>query len=1065
MQGEARTGGVARSGSAAASVYTVPAGEPFLDVLAKAILKGDLPRRGGSVPELLDLPKMTLLLPTRRATRALQDAFLRASGGRSMLLPSIRPISEGDEDASLIADVSGLTGNGDGEDVPPAISELQRRLALTRFVMRWFEAQKNADRAGDPYFGTMAHTPAQAAQLAKELGRLMDMVETEGASFEKIASLVPEAYSEHWQKTLTFLEIVTGMWPDYLREQGVLSPADRRNRLILAEANRLTSAPPSGPVIVAGVTGSIPATVELMRAVACLPNGAIVLPALDMRLDEESWQAVCPDHPEHPQFGLKKLLDALSLNRQDVAVLAGAEAEEDAAGRLFVVSETMRPAATTGRWHTLTEAPKAASRVKSALGGVSLVEAPGPQDEAEAVSLILRQALEVPGRTAALVSPDRLLARRVAVRLESWGIRVDDSAGRPFAKTVPGAFLDLVVETAAKDFAAAELMSLLKHPLTRLGLNPFEVRRAARALEIAAFRAPYLASGLDGVERALERAVAEAQPGAGMRRHMAVGRLWDEDWAGARDLLQRLRSAFAPLADAFAGETQKPLRAFAKAHAETAVATAQLPEVADGGEAPPSELWRGEAGEAASRFFQGLEDETLPDLAVTRYDYPDLYRSLLHGENVRPRLPVHPRLFIWGPFEARLQQPDIVILGSLNDGTWPEAADPGPWLNRPMRQGLGLPSPEEKIGYAAHDFATLLGATNVILTRAEKIDGVPTVPSRWLLRLKALLAGLDQLDVLTPDETWLGWARRRDYVPDAQKKKLERPAPRPPVSQRPRKLSVSRIETWIGNPYAIFAGNILRLEALDPLGGPPSASLRGNIIHEALSRFAKDYPDTLPANIADELVSRATAVLEEYAAHPRVAAFWIPRFQRFAAWFAATEPGRRAGTETVVAETNGSLVFSTPAGPFTLTARADRIDVSPDALVITDYKSGGFPNDKAVKDGLAPQLPLEAAIALGLDEHAGFEFVPERGVSALRYIRASGGEPPGEEREVKVDDVAGLAVQQLDGLKRLVAQFDDEATPYAPLRRAQFTYKYDSYAHLARVAEWSAAWGEGEEGS
>ena len=1065
MQGEVRTSGVAMSGEAAAHVYTVPAGQPFLDALAKAILSGDLPRSGGPAPEQLDLPQMTLLLPTRRATRALQDAFLRASGGRSMLLPSIRPISEGDEDASLFADVSGLTGNSEGEDVPPAISELQRRLALTHLVMRWFSAQKTAERAGDPYFGTVARTPAQAAQLAKELGRLMDMVETEGASFEKIAALVPETFSEHWQKTLTFLEIVTGMWPDYLKEQGVLSPADRRNRLILAQAARLVSAPPLGPVIVAGVTGSIPATVELMRAVAGLPNGAIVLPALDMHLDDVSWQAVCPDHPEHPQFGLKKLLDALSLSRTDVAVLSGADAADNGSGRLSFISETMRPAATTGRWHVLTQDRKAASRATGALQGVSLVEAPGPQDEAEAVSLILRQALEVPGRTAALVSPDRLLARRVAVRLESWGIRVDDSAGRPFAKTVPGAFLDLVIEAVAKDFAAAELMSLLKHPLTRLGLNPFEVRRAARALEIAAFRAPYLASGLEGVERALERAAAEAEPGSGMRRHMAVRRLWDEDWAGARDLLQRLTAAFAPLAAAFASNAPTSLRAFAQAHAEAALAIAQLPDDPDGGEAQPSELWRGEAGEAASRFFQGLEDETLPDLAVTRYDYPDLYRSLLHSENVRPRLPVHPRLSIWGPFEARLQQPDIVILGSLNDGTWPEAADPGPWLNRPMRQGLGLPSPEEKIGYAAHDFASLLGASNVILTRAEKIDGVPTVPSRWLLRLKALLGGLDQLDVLTPEDAWLGWARSRDHVPDAQKWKLEKPAPRPPVSQRPRKLSVSRIETWLGNPYAIFAGNILRLEALDALGQPPSASLRGSIIHEALSRFAKDYPAKLPANIAEELVRRATDVLEEYAAHPRVAAFWVPRFRRFAAWFAATEAARRSGVETVVAETNGSLVFSAPAGPFTLTARADRIDVSPDGLAITDYKSGGFPNDKNVKDGLAPQLPLEAAIALGLDEHAGFEFVPTRDVSVLRYIRASGGEPPGEEREVRLDDVAGMAAQQLDGLKRLVAHFDDEATPYAPLRRARFSYDYDSYAHLARVAEWSADWDYGEEGS
>jgi ATP-dependent helicase/nuclease subunit B len=349
----------------------------------------------------------------------------------------------------------------------------------------------------------------------------------------------------------------------------------------------------------------------------------------------------------------------------------------------------------------------------------------------------------------------------------------------------------------------------------------------------------------------------------------------------------------------------------------------------------------------------------------------------------------------------------------------------------------------------------------VILTRAEKMDGVPTVPSRWLLRLKALLAGMGAADALLPTTPWLALARRRDSAPPAPR--LEVPAPRPPIELRPRKLSVSRIETWIANPYAIFAGEILGLEPLDPLGQEPGPALRGSIIHAALSQFAKAYPKDLPADPKGELERFAEEILKTYKAHPRIAAFWVPRFERFAAWFAETEGARRKGGVQVVAETPGSLVIDAPAGPFTLTARADRIDVTESALVITDYKTGAPPNDAKVNSFVAPQLPLEAAIALASTDEAGFDNVPRLAVAGLRYIRASGGEPPGDEHDVRTGDVGKLAASALEGLARHVARFDDLATPYRPLRRARFSYDYDAYAHLARVAEWSSGTGNGED--
>lgn len=1004
----------------------------------------------------MELPRVTLYLPTRRATRALQDAFLRASGGRALLLPRIVPISEGEEDLSLIAAVASGVDPGTS-NIPPAIGELERRLVLTSLIRRWTEAMRSAEGEAST---TAASTSAQAALLAKELAQLMDMVETEDVSLDGLAKLVPETFSEHWQRTLRFLEIVTQAWPGYLAQSGMLSAAGRRNAVIRAEAERLSASLPLHPVIVAGVTGSIPATVELMRAVAALPNGAIVLPALDTDLDAESWRAIGLEnpkdqHPEHPQFGLKKLLDALSCSRSDVERL-GEASSTAARARTRLIAEAMRPAGTTQRW----EAFAAAARhdpVAAAPQGLSLVEAPTAQDEAEAVALILRQAAETPGKTAALVSPDRFLARRVAIRLEAWGIKVDDSAGRPLGKTPPGAFLDLVINAATSRFAPAETVALLKHPLTRLRLDPFAARRAARALEIATFRAPYLGEGLAGIEAAFERA---AETWTEKRRlHRAAERLWAEDWQGARDLLLRLRTAFAPLLALYERAEPASLRDLVLAHCAAAEAVAQLPEEERAASEDESPLWRDEAGETAARFFASLLDENLPALDLPATDYADLYRSLASSETVRPRGPVHPRLFIWGPFEARLQQTDVVILGSLNDGTWPKSSDPGAWLNRPMRQALGLPSPEEQIGQSAHDFATLLAAPQVILTRAEKKDGVPTVPSRWLLRLQALLNGMGVADALKPSEPWLAWARQRDNI--APVPRLSVPEPRPAIAQRPRKLSVSAVEKWIANPYTIFAGEILKLAPLPPLGEAPGPALRGSIIHDALSAFAKAYPSDLPENIEAELVRFARETLEAYAAHPRIAAFWIPRFERFATWFAATEPSRRSAVSEVRAEVTGDLVFDAPAGPFRLRARADRIDILDDAIVISDYKTGIPPPDKKVLEGVYPQLPLEAAIAR--DAVLGFEKVPKRPVAALRYIRASGGEPPGDERDIKASDIAALSEQALNGLKRHVARFDDERTPYRPLRRSRFSNAHDDYAHLARVAEWSSGAGVEED--
>jgi ATP-dependent helicase/nuclease subunit B len=984
--------------------------------------------------------------------RALHEAFLKASTGPALLLPRIRPIEEGDEELSLLSELAAGAGMaGADPEIPAAMTELERLLVLTDLVLRWSEKMQDTcrDLEGDlsTFMGAGARTPAQAAHLASELARLIDLAETENANLFGLAGLVPDRLSEHWQKTLRFLEIALAWWPEQLSERGLISPMDRRNRLVLAETKRLCALRPLAPVIVAGVTRSTPATVELMRVVATLEKGAIVLPGLDQQLDDESWRAVSDQHPEHPQYGLRRLLAALAIDRSQVSILPRTEPDIVSTVRSALVSEALRPAATTERWHEFAHAVDGMA-VADALAGVSCLEAASAEDEAEAIALILREALETPGQTAALVSPDRRLARRVAVRLKRWGIAIDDSAGRPFAKTVPGTFLSLVIEAASRGFAPAALMPLLNHPLTRVGLEAKEVRRAARALELAAFRTAYLGEGLDGADAAIERAARGVESGA--RRHRAVCRMREDDWRAAQDLIQRLKSAFTPVDRLFRDRRKWALKTIAAAHVQSAEALARLPPNGDA-TAQGASLWHDEAGEVGCLFFTGLLDPSVHALDLAAADYPELYRRLITGLTVRSLMPLHPRLSIWGPFQARLQQPDVVILGSLNEGTWPPVPVSGPWLNRPMRQALGLPLPEEQIGYAAHDFTQLLGAKRVYLTRSQKIDGAPTVPSRWLLRLQALLHGIGLREALAADKPWLGWARARDLAPVCPR--LRAPEPRPAVALRPRSLSATDIERWIANPYAIFARNILGLEPLPALGQAPDAALRGSIIHEALSRFARRFPDGLPADIRGELLVIGEAVLGEYTSNPRVAAFWVPLFERFADWFAETEQSRRAGVTRTLAEVAGAHVVAGPAGPFTLKARADRIDSREDGLTITDYKTGTGLERLARRalEGEAPQLPLEAMIAM----EGGFAGLANARVVALRYISASGGEPRGDELSLKAENVAALANKAREGLQRLIALFDQESTPYRAVRRARFSYDYDDYAHLARVAEWS----------
>jgi len=993
----------------AANLFTIAAGAPFAETLARG-----LAARLKAEDDPFALSRATIFLPTRRAMRTLSEAFACVLGGAA-LLPEIRALGDVDEDEFLFdAALPDL-------ELLPEIAPLRRRLLLATLIERWDRKERG---------GTLSF--AQAAALARALASFLDEVETQGVDLAALDSLAPAALAAHWAEVKSFLAILREQWPHLLAAEGALNPAARRNTALAALCERYKTSPPAGPVIAAGSTGSIPATADLLKTIAQLADGAVILPGLDRALDEKSWNEL---DPGHPQFGMKQLLERIGVPRDAVADWDGTPAHP----REALLREVLRPAPTTDAWRAIAE--RGGAEVANGLDGLSLIEAAQPGEEAAVIALLLREVLETPGRTAALVTPDRNLARRVASELMRWNIEIDDSAGRPLAHTPPGTFLCLLSEAADSGFAPVALLALLKHPLAAGGEAAAPFRDRVRALDRFCLRGPRPDRGLDGIRRLIARAAADERD-AERRDAAATLAPWFETIA-------RL---FAPLADAM-GADRVALSDTVALQVKTAEALAATNEQ-DGA----ARLWRGEAGEAAAALVTKLSESAADLPPVAPSSYAALFRALAEEAAVRSMRGRHPALAILGPLEARLQSFDLAVLGGLNEGTWPAAAAADAWLSRPMRKTLGLEQPERRIGLSAHDFAALAAGPRVVLTRAQKAEGSPTIAARWWQRLEQLTRGLGLRERLAPSTDYVALARRL-AEPEQRAAPMKRPSPRPPVAARPHSLSVTEIETWLRDPYAIYARHVLKLKPLEALDAAIGPLERGTAVHAALERFADAFPDGPPPDAALRLIAIAGDVFDELAIPRAARTLWFPRFVHAAHWFVREERRRRRTILRSHVETRGTCEFEGPAGAFTLRARADRIDIlSTGGAAVVDYKTGEPPTVKQVTTLLAPQLPLEGVIL----KAGGFEMIGAYEPSELLYIRFGGGAEPGELRAVG-EDVPALVSEAEEKLRTRIADFAKEETPYLPRVkpfRADWPGDYD---HLARVREWSLSGWEGEE--
>lgn len=988
------------------AIYNIAAHGGFADALAQGLID-----RFAKDP--LGLARGLVILPNNRARRAVHDAFVRLSED-GLLLPQMAVIGDLELDESIgVALDSGELAL----DIPPSVDPLDRLLMLARLIEMESAAKGSALLS------------KEALRLAREFARTLDQLTVEEIALKDLFDIdVEPELSGHWQDSLAFFRVIAEKWQSKLKDMEAVDEAARRNALFDQSVKAWKANPPSHFVVAAGITTSAPAIARFLRAIAFLPDGMVVLPDLDMVMADEEWDMLGPFEPDpetgktaraqetHPQYHMKLLLERMSIARGEILRWPRTGTSGAAAKRSRALSNAFAIPKLTARWLSLDSAERS-------LAGVQTVEARNSAEEAQIVALLAREALETPERRVAIITPDRALAGRISAHLERWMIAADDTAGQPLSKKPEGIFFLALLSAVTEGFPPAEFLALLKHPLVRAGEGRLEWLSQVRKLDLL-MRGPRPALGLAGIDSLFQ---SEDRRTKGLREELKP---WWQD----------IHGVFEPAAAALSGAV------------DWSAMLSEIRKLAD--MLTNGQVWAGPAGRQLADFLSEIEDRAaLGPMKIQSPEIASYFETFLADMPVRPPYGGHPRIALYGLLEARLQQADLVICCGLNEGSWPQAITPDPWLAPMVRKSLGLPAQERQIGLSAHDLVGAMGAQNVILTRAQRDGSGPAIASRFLLRLKAMCGDNLKEHPLAQD-----WARRMDQPEEPVR--IEQPAPEPSAEQRLVKLSVTQVDRLIADPYAFYASKIMGFGSLDMIDAEPSPAWRGSIIHDILDKWAKEdgyHPDALKR--------RAEAFLNERSSHPLMRTLWAPRLMEGLLWVADTVAQQRAeGRTPIKSEEKGS---ATIAG-VDLFGIADRIDRMPDGgLGIVDYKTGGPPSNKAVKEGFALQLGLLGAIAEkgdfgGLSGDAtGFEYwsLAKSGTKdSFGYIATPTN--PRSPDKTEADEMVGHAVAEftkavasyIRGDEPMTAKLHPEYAPYA------------DYDQLMRLEEWygRAALSEGE---
>lgn len=963
-------------------LFALPPGADF----AHELVVGLKARLADQPPEAM--ARVELILNTRRMQRRVEAVFDSLGAG---FLPRIRLITD-------------LADPVDRARLPSPAPGLRRQLELAELVRKLVEADPNLAPRSAVY------------DLAQSLGALLDEMQAEGVTPADISKLDVTDQSGHWERAQRFLQIVTR----YFDPDNDAPDVATVNRLALRlRLQRWQCTPPQHPVIIAGSTGSRGSAFQLMTAAAKLPQGAVILPGFDRDMPGSTWDILRNDvrnteamqGEDHPQFRFARLLDRLELSHHDVGQWTSTPPPNSA--RNALVSLAMRPAPVTDQW--LLDGPKLPS-LADASQSLTLLEAASPRDEARAIAMRLRQAAE-DNITAALITPDRMLTRRVTALLDRWGILPDDSAGTPAQLTAPGRLLRHVAQLRVNGPTADALLTILKHPLCHSGADRGQHRLWTSELELFIRKTgiPY-----------------PDLPKLTAWKHADEAQAWLKWMDGC--LLRPDTKGLDPLGTHVTQHLRQTENICAGSSSDNA-----------------AELWNKKAGETCRKAFDLLAENAGYGGSVSARDYADLVDNILRAEEVRDRDAPHSRILIWGTIEARVMGADLVILGGLNEHSWPDAPPADPWLNRRMRQQAGLLLPERRIGLSAHDFQQAIGAKDVWLSRAVRSEDAETVPSRWLNRLTNLLRGLPETGgpetlgkMQKRGQTWLALGQVLEKpIPAAP---APRPSPMPPVIARPSELSVTNIEKLIRDPYAIYGSKVLRLRQLHPIQHAPNPMHRGTVIHKVFEEFVSNTARNDDPITELELLAVARRILDAEVPWPTDRIQWRVRIEKIARWFTENEVVRQTTAKPALFEKTGAMEIADP--PFRITAKADRIDLNDRSeAFVYDYKTGTAPT----KDQQL-QFDVQLLVIVALILEGGFESFNPRFVAEARYISLSG---DGNEVSAPMADCPPERVMQM--LKTLIEAYRDPETGYTARNRLYKDTFGSDYDQLSRFGEWTVS--------
>lgn len=1035
------------------NVFTIAPGQNFATLIVRALLENrffdlDLTEDPARLADLV------IYVPTQRVRRILETAFAEALAPRPAILPRIRPLAEPGDPLDRLFEAGAGGGIADIATAgAPVIEPIARRFQLLPLIEAWRGGLRRATSGDDaPDFAPGATASIrESLALSAALGRLIDEIRIAGVPLDALESAAPPGYDPahfdtYWEKTRDFLRIAARYWPEQLAELGARDEMDIRIEAIEAEARRLEQAAPATPILVIGSTGSVAATARLMRAVSRLDRGTVVLPGLDLGLDAAGWDTIAAETATlatrfaHPQAALKRVLAEIGIPREGVRLLDAESPREAARNR--AVSEALRPAESVNRWRET----RAGLDLAAAFDGMALVDAADEREEALAIAILMRETLEDPAASVAFVTADRGLARRVTSELARWHVECEDSAGSSLSEKPVGVLLRLFLRVAAHRDGGS-VLALLRHPLVRIGFDAVEIAHLADALDIIVFRGRHFAPVMALTER-----VRHALAHPSNHPHEAEARIAPETRQRLHDLAAALEAVLAPFLPEAA---PRPIADFAVDLVET---LAQLTRDSAGALALDLDPDGGELVELLGEIGAHGQSCHLVPAALG-----GALEVFLSGHPVPPARGGHPRAAILGPLEARLVAADRVIVGGLNEGSFPPIAEEDPFLNRAMRLDLGLQPPERRIGQSAHDFAMLAGSREVFLTRAARAGGQPAIPSRFLRRLEAFAGETDWKAVRARGGKTLTLARLLDepatYAPTAA------PEPIPAAPRVPEKLSITEIETLRRDPYAIYARHILRLAPLGPIEPMLDGRERGTLLHACLEDYAATDPPREPALAEAALRAIGEKRFEEIRHESELYHFWWQRFEAIIADFVAFDRARRDAGHRILTEVRGKLPLPLPTGDSVMiSGKADRFEVDASGkLAIFDYKSGAPPGIGTIELGLAPQLPITAALAM----RGAFRAVPApTGIAELAHVTIGGGDP----LETKA---VGSGKMPLDGIitgnwQRLESELTALArgeNPYVSRLAPAFRDREGDYDHLARVREWHATGGDaGNEG-